>query len=66
MTATMDVHEHGPTNKERVFVDARIRAFGDAWQAKNPLAQFFMQVCLSFHNQFLSYHVMQISRMPSV
>lgn len=38
MTTSMDVHKHSASNKERVFVDAGIRAFSDARQCKDPLA----------------------------
>jgi len=38
MTASMDVHEHGSSNKECVFVNAGVWPFGDARQRKNPLA----------------------------
>ena len=38
MTVSMDMHEHGSSNKECVFVDSGVRAFSNARQRKDPLA----------------------------
>jgi hypothetical protein len=33
----MDVHEHFPSDKKRIFVDSRILTLRHAWQVENPL-----------------------------
>jgi hypothetical protein len=37
VTMAMDVHEHFPSHKERVFVDSRVLPFCHTWQVENPL-----------------------------
>jgi len=37
MTMAMDVHEHFPSHKERIFVDSGILPLRHTWQVENPL-----------------------------
>ena len=37
VAATMDMHEHCPSNKKRVFVDSRVLPLGHIGKRKNPV-----------------------------
>ena len=51
MAMTVDVHEHCPSDKERIFVNSRIRLLRHAGQFKNPLSQFMMKLVWGFHTR---------------
>ena len=37
VSMAMDVHEHFPFHKERVFVNSRVLPLRHTWQVENPL-----------------------------
>lgn len=45
----MDMHEHRPADKKRVFVDSRVLLLRDTWQVDNAFSQFLVKLFLSFH-----------------
>ena len=48
MSGSMNVHEHGSSHKEGIFVNAGILPLGNAWQCENSLTQFFMELTSRF------------------
>jgi len=58
MTMAMDVHEHFPSHKERIFVDSRVLSLRHIWQVQNPLSQFLVKFYSRFHSGsfLLQYH----------
>jgi len=42
VTMAVNVHEHGASNKERIFMDPRVLPLRDTWQFENFLPQFLM------------------------
>ena len=43
MRTAMDVHEHSAGDKEGIFVDSGLLAFGDTGQVEDLLTQFFVK-----------------------
>lgn len=43
MAVTVDVHKHGPPDKERIFMDSCVWSLGHAGQAENSLPELFVK-----------------------
>ena len=48
VSRSMNVHEHGSSHKEGIFVNARILPLGNAVQCENSLTQFFVELASRF------------------
>ena len=56
VAATMDMHEHCPSDVKRVVVDSRVLLFGHIEQVENSFSQFLMKFFCWFQFDCLDSH----------
>ncbi len=56
VAATMDMHEHCPSDEKRVVVDSRVLLFGHIGQVENSFSQFLMKFFCRFQFDCLDSH----------